>query len=205
MKNIKHALVLLMCPALFCGLLVDAQAQARRPMPTGASAGSGKEAVVIKKMESKPQRIKVKTPEYRTDSSETQTGAREWACISVYYDTEAEWTDELEFRYVVVVHNDKTKAFVQFPLSVIYVDIPKGRNHVSTVFLRPNTLARYGYVYMVGVRVFRGGLQVAEMADDPKLWAGLDAVPIVPDKLLNRAQTPFALIAIDNYQAIKQK
>jgi len=187
---------------LFLFGVSEASAQARRVVPAPAT---GKESIVIRKMETTGPNIKVKTPEIKNDSNEPQSQAREWARITVQYETDEEWTDELEFRYMVMVKHPKTGAFTMFPATVTYVDIPRGKRHISTVFLRPNTLERYGAVEWAGLKIYLKGEQaaMAQMPDDRRPWNA--AVKTKEGVLLNRAQTPFALVAIDNYEDIKTK
>jgi len=193
---------------VFLFIVTDAFAQARRVTPTAASAvqpAAGKEGVVIRKMEAYGPTAKIKTPEFKTDTSEPQAQARDWARIAVQYETDSEWTDELEFRYTVLVKNTKTSTFVMFPCVVTYIDIPKGKRHTSTVFLRPTTLERYGAVEWAGVKVYLKGEQVAvaQMPDDQRPWT--ISYKTKEGVLLNRDQTPFAQVAIDNYETIKPK
>ena len=131
----------------------DAAAQARRVSASGAATGTasqpaatGNEKVVIRKMEAAGPNAKVKTPEIKNDANEPQAQAKDWARITVQYETDAEWTDEMEFRYMVLVKNAKTGALTMFPGTVTYVDVPKSKRHLSTVYLRPNTVERYGSV-----------------------------------------------------------
>ncbi|MCA1810269.1 MAG: hypothetical protein LC725_12620 [Lentisphaerae bacterium] len=93
-----------------------------------------------------------------------------------------------------------------FPATVTYVDIPKGRDHISTVFLRPNTVIRYGAVERVAVEVHARGeiVAYASQPDDKTQWWRMQInARVLNGVLLNRAQTPFAFVAWDNYQAIK--
>ncbi|MCX6991807.1 MAG: hypothetical protein NT011_01555 [Kiritimatiellaeota bacterium] len=196
----------------------EASAQARRvPPPRPAAAGAtvqpaapvaGKEGVVIRKIDAIGPVAKVRTPEIKNDANEPQAQARDWARISVQYETDAEWIDELEFRYMVMVQNPKTSAYTMFPASVTYIDVAKGKRHTSTVFLRPATLERYGAVAWAGVKIYLKGkdtpvavVQIPE--NDQRPWTA--PVASMPGVLLNRDQTPFALVAIDNYETIKPK
>lgn len=196
---------------VFLFSVFDASAQARRaaaPSVGAVQPASGKEGAVIRKMEWPI--AKVKTPEFKNDapSNEPQAPARDWARIAVQYDTDAEWTDELVFRYMVLVKHPKTGVFTMFPGAVTYIDIPKGKRHVSTVFLRPTTLERYGAVEWAGVKVYLKGrdepVAVAQMPEnDLRPWTA--TVPTREGVLLNRDQTPFAQVAIDSYETIKPK
>lgn len=203
MKMTVGLSILSMGALVFMFSVSEAAAQARRVTPP--AAGAGKEGVVIRKMESTGPTAKVRTPEFKNDANEPQAQAKDWARITVQYETDAEWTDELEFRYTVLVKNPKTSAFTMFPATVTYIDIPKGKRHTSTVFLRPNTLERYGAVEWAGVKIYLKGEQVAvaQMPDDPRPWT--ITYKTIEGVLLNRAQTPFAQVAIDNYETIKPK
>jgi len=212
----KMAVGLSMLSALALVFLFSASqaaAQARRvparPSGTGAvippAAAAGKEGVTIRKMDATGPTARVKTPEFKNDASEPQAQAREWARISVQYDTDAEWIDELVFSYMVLVKHPKTGVFTMFPGAVTYIDISKGKRHTSTVFLRPATLERYGIVEWAGVRIDLKGTRVAaaQMPDDASPWT--TSYPTKEGVLLNRDQTPFAQVSIDNYETIKPK
>lgn len=190
-----------------------ASAQARRATtrPSGPGAGqsssAGKDAVTLKKLEAIGPNAKVKTPDFKSDVAETVYQFRDWARISIPYETEPEWIDELEFRYMVLVKHPKTEALTIFTTTVTYIDVAKGKRHVSTVFLRPGTLDRYGAVEWAGVKVYIKGkdapVAMTQFPDDQRPWTA--AIPAREGVLLNRAQTPFALVAIDNYETIKPK
>jgi len=196
---------------MFLFSLSEASAQARKvvaPVARPAMTAAGKEDIVIRKMVAVGPTSKIRTPEFKNDASEPQAQARDWARIEVQYDTDADWIDELEFRYMVLVKNSKTGAFTMFPATVNYVDIAKGKRHTSTVFLRPATLERYGAVEWAGVKVYLKGKDapVAAMQmpeNDLRPWTA--TVNTKEGVLLNRDQTPFALVAIDNYETIKSK
>jgi len=215
MKMTVGLSILLVSVPVFLFSVSRADAQARRATPRGSSVQSaakaaGKEGAVIRKMESTGPNTRVKTPKFNNDANEPQAKAENWARISVQYETDVEWTDALEFRYMVLVKHPKTSAFSMFPVAVTYIDIPKGKRHTSTVFLRPNTLKRYGNVEWAGVKIYLKGkdtpVAVAQMPNDPRPWtAKLPKLTTKNGVLLNRDQTPFAQVAIDNYETIKPK
>ena len=216
MKMTVGLSILLVSVPVFLFSVSRADAQARRATPRTARTGSsvqpaakaaGEEGAVIRKMESTGPNTRVKTPKFNNDANEPQAKAENWARISVQYETDVEWTDALEFRYMVLVKHPKTSAFSMFPVAVTYIDIPKGKRHTSTVFLRPNTLKRYGNVEWAGVKIYLKGkdapVAVAQMPNDPRPWTAKFTTKA--GVLLNRDQTPFAQVAIDNYETIKPK
>ena len=182
----------------------DARAQARR---ASAPQKASKDKVVIKKFEAIGRAARVRSPQYQLNPSENSPTVREWARIMVRFETDADWTDELEFRYFVQVHNSKNKIDLLFPGTFQYIDIPKGKRNLSTVFLRPNTLDRYGDVIGIAVEIYAKGEMVAFACNpqSPKGWWRLTKAKAMPGVLLERSQTPFAFVAFDSYVTAKPK
>jgi hypothetical protein len=87
-------------------------------------------------------------------------------------------------------------AFTLFKGDVTYINIEKGR-HKSDIYLHPSTLARFGDVERVAALVSVGGRLVAMEG----LPSGSTSIALVgamaPQEgyLLNRMQTPFAMIS----------
>ena len=190
--------------------LIGGELWAQRPVGraavAAAAAETGKDVVTIRKLTGLGPEGRAPTPDYSVSPSENSR-ARDWAKITVIYDTESEWIDELEFRYTAVVKHPKTGAFTLFPCTVAYVDIAKGRNHMSTVFLRPNTVERYGALERIAVEIYSKGelLSSAGLPETPPQWWRLPMTNVrtMPGILLNRSQTPFAFVGWDNYETIK--
>ena len=176
-------------------------AQAQAP-----AAGAMDRPVTIKKIDGK----KIRTPDYVVNPSQAVQRMREWFKVEVLYDTEPEWMDEVSFTYYIVVKAKQPQPgrppFTLFKGEVTYINVEKGR-HKSDIYIHPSTLARLGDVERVAVQVNVGGRMVA-----------MDGVPagstatrwweqLTPREgyLLNRMQTPFAMLSFDDYEAIKPK
>ena len=83
-----------------------------------------------------------------------------------------------------------------------YVNIQKGK-HKSDMYLHPSTIARYGDVQRVGVVISSQGRVLAMEslpANNQRWWEQLTPLD---GYVLNRMQTPFAMIYFDDYEAIK--
>lgn len=154
----------------------------------------------------------VNTPDYSVTASERTTRLKKWTRIETRYDTAPDWIDELEFRYYVVVHNPHKKTedkYLMFTRTIFYVDIAKGRDHLSTVFLRPNTVERHGDVDRIAVEIYNKGKKVAShstaRSDDRDWWLlpGAQAMNRV-GYLWTRPETPFAFVAYDLFEQIRQ-
>jgi len=176
------------------GLAAGVQAQ-----QAGGAANLQSDIIRIRKLTPTTE----KTPVYRTTSpGRTSTRATDWWRVVVEFETRPDWIDELEFIYYVYLKDQSNKnAEVMFRGGVTYVNIPKGR-HLSDMFLHPSTLERMGRVEQVAVIVKHKGAVVAieSSAQTPNWWERFSPLDGV---LLNRAQTPFAFIDFDLFNAIK--
>ncbi len=147
---------------------------------------------------------KVPTPEYKLLTSQVMSQKRNWFQVVVDYETAPEWMDDLTFTYYIVTEG-KTggSKFTLFRGDVTYVNIAKGR-HRSDMYLHPSTLARYGVVQRVGVVISSQGRVLAmdslPSTGSPRWWEKLTPLD---GFVLNRMQTPFAMIYFDDYEAIK--
>jgi hypothetical protein len=187
--------------AIFAVLwLAAGMALAQMAAPAAAVAPGGSSDIIrIRKMTPAME----KTPVFRT-AVQGQASARQpdWWRVVVEYETAPDWIDELEFTYYVYMKDQSNKgAEVMFRSAVAYVNVAKGR-HLSDVFLHPSTLARLGRVEQVAVVVKAKGAVVAteSTAKTPNWW---DRFSPIDGVLLNRAQTPFAFIDYDLFEAIK--
>ena len=146
---------------------------------------------------------KEKTPVYQT-SVRSQTSGRppEWWRVAVEYETAPEWIDELEFTFYAYLEDQSAKnAPEMFRGVVTYENVPKGR-HVADIFLHPNVVARMGQVKQVALVIKHNGMVVAtdSTSSRPNWW---DGFPPKDGVLLNRTQTPFALVDYDSYNFIR--
>ncbi len=151
---------------------------------------------------------KAETPEYQIKKSQFSARTRQWFQVIVDYDTAPDWLDEATFTYYVLVRAKRAEPG-RNPLSlfkgeVTYINIERGR-HKSDIYLHPSTVARFGDVERVAVVVNVGGRLVA-MDGQPsgtaqqRWWEQLSPMD---GYLLNRMQTPFAMLNFDDYEAVR--
>jgi hypothetical protein len=146
---------------------------------------------------------KVATPEYKLLTGQVMSKTRNWFQVNVYYETAPEWIDDLTFTYYIVTQS-KTggQKFTLFRGDVTYVNVQKGK-HKSDMYLHPSTIARYGDVQRVGVVISSQGrvLAVESLPANNQRW--WEQLAPQDGYVLNRMQTPFAMIYFDDYEAIK--
>jgi len=184
----------------------------RSPVAPGGALGAGQAPVIrIRDLTGVGPRALVRTAEYSTSVSRGRTAARMWAEISVVYDSEPEWIDELTFQYYVLVYDKSKDEHSLFKGVVTYVDVARGKGHISPMYLRPSTLARYGDVVGVAVEVLHQGAAVATETNGrqgkgqvlPADWWKIYQGTVREGVLLDRSRTPFALVNVDDYEIIK--
>ena len=179
-------------------------AQARKAAVPAQPAG--KEGVAVRVLEITNTKPPVFT--YSGIANEANITPGDWERILVHFDTEADWTDQLEMRFYIVVKNPKTTTYTMFTGTYVYSDIPKGRNHLVAVYLRPRTMERYGnMVEQAAVEVYSKGEMVSSRSfpESNKPWWRTANVRTVEGYVLDRSLTPFANIAGDNYELPKGK
>ncbi|MDI6773792.1 MAG: hypothetical protein QME60_00110 [Verrucomicrobiota bacterium] len=173
--------------------------------------------VRLRKFTGLAERGYIKTPNFRAGVSPT-TAPQDWAEITLTFDVFPDWINELMMRFYVMTskEGEKGKMYSLYKTTVTYRDIERGRGRVCSVYLTPTALKRHGKVVAIGVEVLRGGKIIDEMSETDvpmpageKWWRNekvVDSKIVVPRDgyLLNRDQSPFRLINIDDYPFIRQ-
>ena len=163
----------------------------------------------IRSLEGLGARGKAKTPEYRTTMSGGRVAPRDWQNVVVAYDSNPDWIDELTFQFYVLLYKEAQgkKEYSLCKGTVSYVDVARGRRHMGEVFLRPATIARYGEVVGIAVEMLHKGEVLGTESDAtsglPKEWWKNPNLAVRDGLLLNRSQTPYAFINVDDYETIK--
>lgn len=196
-------------------LAVFLNAHAQQPAAPGGAVDWTKQ-IRIKKIVGTGRQTVVKTPSYNTNASRSATPEKDWYQFWVNYETAPEWIDEMVFSFHVLAKTTvKGKdAFSLYRKTVRYIDVAKGRSHMSTVYLRPNAIKRYGEVVAVAVEISVKGQPAAEnfevkIPNMPDKWwknpavVESAAVTVRDGYLLDRSETPFAFINVDDYEVIK--
>ena len=117
--------------------------------------------------------------------------AQQWGVITVDYDSRPPWADDVNFKYYVLVEDDRAKKGM-LTGEVAYVSVPKGLNHGANVFIHPNTLARYGMVKRILAEVwYQGVLADAQQWPDKSPGRWWTKVAPIKGALRTRFFTPF--------------
>jgi len=220
----RTCLVVTLTSVLFSGtVFAQRLSTARRPTPAKEDKGKSDVQVRIKKLKGLGRDNLQRTPEYKTNAYRGVKKAGEWVEVRTEYDTGgAEWADELEFSYYVMCQGKEKvegkNVYYLYRRVVKYVDVERDNGHFSCVYLRPNTVERFGEPIAVAVVISAGGealdqkTEVAGGINLPDEWWDSPAVLenpkiklIIRDgQLLTRDESPWAFVNMDDYEWIKR-
>lgn len=199
--------------SVFCSnVLGQARPAPGTPRPVAPAVTPARGVEYLRKVEVAIE--KDRTPDYNVSATEGRATVRDWSRITVSYESMAEWVDELKVRFYVASKDKTGTSYSMFTLEVVFQDVPKGR-HKATAFLSPSAVERYGAPERAGAELFitDRALRLMDqpagiansMSGEPWWRTPGAGVVNVPDRLLSREKTPFAFVAFDNYNDIKQK
>jgi len=168
---------------------------------TSAQAPIGPGAATITKIE--PQGVK--TPEYNiTGGPQKRSKVGTWLEVEVEFETKADEIPELVFLYTIMIENKLLTG------TVSHVNIPKGRDHYSVMYISPRSLEKLtGGKPLTGASIQNVWVEI-KSADgvtidgkgSPKNTPPPN-LPRFPGMVLNKMETPFAPLFFDRYEAIK--
>jgi hypothetical protein len=129
---------------------------------------------------------------------------RKWLKIEVQFESKPEWADDVQLKYYVLIGKGEDRRL--FVGEVTHINVAKGSQHYSAMFMQPNTLRRYGagQIEQVTVRLFHKGALVSSLSDPANVRDGWwDRFTPVPGYLLAPQDTPWAPIADERFEAVK--
>jgi len=135
-----------------------------------------------------------------------QPRSQQWLEVEVNFESNVDWTDELTVRYFILLAGQCLTG------EVTHIDIPRGRDLYSVVYVSPKTIARIlngrpltGIdIQDVGVQLVAKGQVLTtksyKTVGDQQWWQNQQQIT---GKVLNKNQTPFAPLIWDRYEQIK--
>ena len=150
----------------------------------------------------------VKAPTFQTSTADTGGGRpatlyQDWLRIEVQFESRPEWADDVQVKFFVLLGEGRDAKL--FSGEVNHVNVQKGQQHYSAMFVHPNTVQRYGRgkVTAVAVQVFYQGKLVAQESDPKSNERWWERFTPVTGHVLNPLQTPWSVIATERYEPIK--
>lgn len=132
------------------------------------------------------------------------TLARKWLKIEVQFESDADWADDVQLKfYVLVGKGREAKLFVG---DVTHINVAKGSQHYSAMFMQPNSLKRFGagQIEAVGVQLFYENRLIASESEPPANRRWWEDYKPISGYLLPPQETPWAPVAHERFEAVKQ-
>jgi hypothetical protein len=131
------------------------------------------------------------------------TIAIQWLMLQVQFSSIPEWADDVKIKYYVLM--GKGKAARMFTGEVTHVNIQKGTDHYSVMFMHPNTVRRYGAgrVDAVAAVLYYENRLISTISDPPSPRRWWEEFTPTPGYLLNPLETPWSVIAPLRFEPLK--
>lgn len=146
-------------------------------------------------------------PQYTyTGAQQYQTNQRDrWLEVEVEFTSTPEFTDELTFRYFILVNGKLLTG------EVTHTNIAAGRDNRSVMYVAPRTLARVmgnralnmNAIQNIAIQLVQQGAVKSELSLDRAQPQWFASMPHVGNSVLNKNETPFAPLYWDRYEQIK--
>jgi hypothetical protein len=146
----------------------------------------------------------VKTPEYNvTGGPQKRSKIGNWLEVEVDFETKVDDIDELTFKYTILIEKKLLDG------EVTHVNIPKGKDHYSVVYVSPRSLDKLtGGKALTGASIENVWVEVSrqgQLLDKTSFRPGVPPnLPHQAGMVLNKDETPFAPLFYDRYEAIKK-
>lgn len=170
--------------------------------PYVAASTLAKNAIVLKKLEIQARTL---SPVYQVyPMPPASRYPRPWFEATLHFDTQPAWLDDLEFRcYILLKNRPDAGGAMLLRGETTLMNVYKGKHKVD-FFLHPNTLLRYGEVEAVAIVLTHSGQVIGMMSQpaSPRRW--WEDYQAVPNMVLTRNATPWALINYDDSEQVKE-
>jgi len=149
----------------------------------------------------------ITTPQFQyTGAQQYQANQRDrWLEVEVEFAAAPEFTDELTFKYYILVNGKLLTG------EVTHVNIAGGRDIRSVMYVSPKTLVRAmgnrpmapNAIQNIAVQIVQQGAVKSELSLERAAPNWYATMPQVTGVVLNKNETPFAPLYWDRYEQIK--
>lgn len=146
-------------------------------------------------------------PQYTyTGAQQYQTNQRDrWLEVEVEFGSTPEFTDELTFKYFILLNGKLLTG------EVTHTNVAAGRDNRSVMYVSPKTIARImagkpmtaTSIQNIAVQIVQQGAVKGELSLERGAPQWFASMPQVAGFVLNKTETPFAPLYWDRYEQIK--
>jgi hypothetical protein len=131
------------------------------------------------------------------------SAGQNWLRIETEFASSPDWADDVRLKYFVLLgRGNAARSLVG---QITYVNVAKGSQHYSAMFVHPNTLQRYGngQVESVAVQLFYNGRLIDQSSYPPSNDSWWDRLVPINGLGLPPRDTPWSVLAFDRYESPK--
>jgi hypothetical protein len=149
----------------------------------------------------------ITTPQFTyTGAQQYTTNQRDrWLEVEVEFVSIPEFTDELTFKYYILLNGKLLTG------EVTHTNIPAGRDNRSVMYVAPRTIARFmnnkpmtpTSIQNIAIQIVQQGAARDEISLSRGQPQWFSSMPQVAGFVLNKNETPFAPLYWDRYEQIK--
>ena len=146
-------------------------------------------------------------PDYRSiimdAGSRSVSAGQNWLRIETEFESSPDWADDVQLKYFVLLgQGENAHCLVG---EITFVNVAKGAEHHSAMFVHPNTLQRYGngQIEAVAVQLFYKGRLIDQSSYPPSNYHWWERVTPVSGLVLPPRETPWSILAFDRYESPK--
>jgi hypothetical protein len=151
------------------------------------------------------------TPYYRVETGRdhTRAAAKKWIRLSVEFETDGEWIDDITINHFLYSSGFNGKMPVIMSRTVEYINIKPGAHH-SYVYLHPNYVERYdisAFDLDAAASIVVNGREVARTETTKygdENWSKQMQTVVHKGHLLDHSETPFWFINYDFNEVIRR-
>lgn len=149
----------------------------------------------------------VSPPDYRSivmdTGSRSTSGSQNWLRIEAEFESSPDWADDVQLKYYVLLgQGNNTRCLVG---DMTYVNVARGSQHYSGMYVHPNTLQRFGngQVAAVAVQLFYKGQLIDQTSYPPSDDRWWERATPTSGFVLAPRDTPWSVLAFDRYESPK--
>jgi hypothetical protein len=149
----------------------------------------------------------ISPPDYRSviqgAGDRATSTAQNWLRIETEFASSPDWADDVQLKYYVLLgRGEKARCLVG---EITYINVARGPQHYSAMFVHPNTLQRYGngQVEGVAVQLFYKGQLIDQSSYPPSDVPWWERATPTSGLVLAPRETPWSIFAFDRYESPK--
>jgi hypothetical protein len=149
----------------------------------------------------------VSPPDYRSivqdTGSRSVSAGQNWLQVETEFGSLPDWADEVQLKYYILLGQGGNAHCLVGEMT--YINVARGPQHFSAMFVHPNTLQRYGngQIQAVAVQLLYKGQVIDQSSYPPSNDHWWERATPVTGLVLPPRETPWSVLAFGRYESPK--